>query len=143
MTPHGTFCWNELRTWDAEKAKSFYAQTLGWTYEAMDGAGGEYWIAMSGGQPVGGIFQMSNGQGMDDAPDHWSVFIAVDETGSFIARALAFAVHGDGETLLDAEADLRACPAEYYDLVEEGARLPDPYDQREIERLHAWIVARP
>lgn len=72
-----------------------------------------------------------------------AVFIAVDETGSFIARALAFAVHGDGETLLDAEADLRACPAEYYDLVEEGTRLPDPYDQREIERLHAWIVARP
>jgi predicted enzyme related to lactoylglutathione lyase len=79
MTAHGAFHWNELRTWDADKAKKFYAASLGWTFEAMDGAGGNYWIAMSGGAPVGGIFQMSKGQGMDDAPEGWSVFIAVDD----------------------------------------------------------------
>lgn len=78
MTAHGAFHWNELRTWDAEKAKTFYADTLGWTYEAMGGPGG-YWIAMSGGKPVGGIFQLQKGQGMDDMPEGWSVFIAVDD----------------------------------------------------------------
>lgn len=78
MTPHGAFHWNELRSWDAEKAKDFYAKSLGWTYEAM-GEDGNYWICMSGGQPVGGIFQMQKGMGMDDAPDHWGVFIAVDD----------------------------------------------------------------
>ena len=79
MTAHGAFHWNELRTWNAEKAKKFYAATLGWTYQAMDGSGGGYWIAMAGGVPVGGIFQMQKGQGMDDAPEGWSVFIAVDD----------------------------------------------------------------
>lgn len=77
MTTHGAFHWNELRTWNAEKAKKFYADTLGWTYEAMDGPGG-YWIAMCGGKPVGGIFQLQKGQGMDDMAEGWSVFIAVD-----------------------------------------------------------------
>ena len=26
---HGTFCWNELMTRDVERAKSFYAKTIG------------------------------------------------------------------------------------------------------------------
>ncbi len=79
MTAHGAFHWSELRTWDAEKAKAFYADTLGWTYDAMEGAGGAYWIAFSNGAPVGGIYQMAKGQGMDDATEGWSVFIAVDD----------------------------------------------------------------
>jgi hypothetical protein len=29
---HGQFCWNELRTRDAERAKEFYAGTVGWTF---------------------------------------------------------------------------------------------------------------
>jgi predicted enzyme related to lactoylglutathione lyase len=29
MANHGTFYWNELMTRDAEKAKDFYASTLG------------------------------------------------------------------------------------------------------------------
>lgn len=29
---HGTFVWNELASMDVEKAKAFYAKTLGWTF---------------------------------------------------------------------------------------------------------------
>ena len=32
---HGHFYWNELMTRDAEKAKKFYGNTVGWTFEAM------------------------------------------------------------------------------------------------------------
>ena len=32
---HGSFYWNELMTRDAEKAKKFYGDTIGWTFEAM------------------------------------------------------------------------------------------------------------
>ena len=32
---HGTFHWNELRTRDAERAKRFYQDTVGWSFEAM------------------------------------------------------------------------------------------------------------
>ena len=32
---HGEFYWNELMTRDPETAKKFYADTLGWNFEAM------------------------------------------------------------------------------------------------------------
>ena len=32
---HGEFYWNELMTRDGERAKKFYADTLGWNFEAM------------------------------------------------------------------------------------------------------------
>ena len=35
MTEHGHFHWNELTTRDIERAKKFYADTLGWTFESM------------------------------------------------------------------------------------------------------------
>src|SRR5262245_41243734 len=42
---HGTFCWNELMTHDIETAKKFYADTIGWTFDAMPMPDGTYWIA--------------------------------------------------------------------------------------------------
>ena len=57
---HGTFYWNELMTRDVERAKKFYADTMGWSYEAMPmPAGGTYWLAKMGGEPVAGIFDIS------------------------------------------------------------------------------------
>ena len=52
---HGSFYWNELMTRDAEKAKKFYASTIGWTFEAMQMPDGTYWVAKSGDVPVGGL----------------------------------------------------------------------------------------
>ena len=50
---HGHFHWNELMTRDVEKAKKFYADTMGWTFDAMPMPdGGTYSLAMAGGQPV-------------------------------------------------------------------------------------------
>ena len=43
------------------------------------GDGGEYTVCMSGGEPVGGIFEICKGQGMDEVPDHWFAYIAVDD----------------------------------------------------------------
>ena len=79
-TRHGHFHWNELMTWNVEEAKGFYARTLGWSYEEFPMAeGGVYTVCMSGEKPVGGIFGMHKGQGMDDVPDHWFAYIAVDD----------------------------------------------------------------
>ena len=54
---HGTFYWNELMTRDVEGAKKFYADTLGWSYDAMPmpGVGGTYWLATMEGEPAGTI----------------------------------------------------------------------------------------
>jgi predicted enzyme related to lactoylglutathione lyase len=45
MAAHGHFHWNELLTKDVERAKRFYSDTIGWTYEGMPMPGGSYWIA--------------------------------------------------------------------------------------------------
>ena len=42
---HGEFYWNELMTRDGERAKKFYADTLGWNFEAMAMPDGTYWVA--------------------------------------------------------------------------------------------------
>ena len=49
---HGSFHWNERLTRDVERAKKFYSQTIGWTFDAMAMEhGGTYWVAMMDGKP--------------------------------------------------------------------------------------------
>ena len=42
---HGNFYWNELMTRDAEKAKKFYADVIGWGFDGMEMPDGTYWVA--------------------------------------------------------------------------------------------------
>jgi len=37
---YGKFCWNELNTRNLERVKTFYAGTLGWSYDATPEPGG-------------------------------------------------------------------------------------------------------
>ena len=76
---HGTFAWNELMTPDAEKAKAFYAATLGWTYDAMPMMEGKstYWIAKLGDRPVAGIMSLADLP--PGAPTAWFPYIEVDD----------------------------------------------------------------
>ena len=86
---HGTFYWNELMTRDVEGAKKFYADTLGWSYDAMpmpDGAG-SYWLAMMDGEPVGGLFDIS-GSDFEGVPESWMAYIAVDDVDARVAKAV-------------------------------------------------------
>ena len=79
-TPHGIFHWNELLTDNVETAKTFFADTVGWTYTGMPMApdGGTYWVAMMGDRPVGGIMPM---QGIvpEGVPPHWMSYLCVDD----------------------------------------------------------------
>jgi predicted enzyme related to lactoylglutathione lyase len=71
MASHGTFHWNELLTADAKRAKQFYSDTIGWTFDAMpmpDGA--TYWLAMMGGKPVAGIFPTDRPE-YKNLPEAW------------------------------------------------------------------------
>ncbi len=86
---HGTFYWNERHTHDIEHARRFYSETLGWTYEPFPMAdGGTYWIAKSGAETVGGLFEMK-GACFDGAPEGWLAFIAVDDVDARVAKAVA------------------------------------------------------
>ena len=87
---HGHFHWNELMTRNREAAKAFYAETLGWTYDAFPmGDGGDYAVCMMNGQPVGGMLEIKAGSGMDQAPDCWFAYIAVDDIDARLEKVAA------------------------------------------------------
>ena len=83
---HGTFHWNELMTWDVEQAKKFYADTLGWTYDAMPMEEGTYWIMKSGDTVAGGMFQLTKPL-FEGVPEGWMAYIAVDDIDARVAKA--------------------------------------------------------
>ena len=108
MTSHGHFHWNELMTRDVEKAKKFYADTLGWSYEDMPMPEGTYWVANAGGEPVGGIVD----SGSDGSPEAWMSYIAVDDVDARAKKAVqagakvlqpAFDIPGVGRIVILAE----------------------------------------
>ena len=89
MTVHGQFYWNELMTRDTEKAKAFYAECVGWTFDEMKmGDGPSYWIALAAGGPPGGIFPMS-GPEFEGVPEHWMSYLHVDDIDAMVEKAKA------------------------------------------------------
>jgi len=87
MAEHGTFHWNELNTRDADKAKRFYEKTIGWSFEAMAMPNGTYWVASSGGKPVGGILDMNAVGVPPEVPEHWLPYLAVDDVDKRLKSA--------------------------------------------------------
>jgi predicted enzyme related to lactoylglutathione lyase len=86
---HGTFYWNELMARDIKGAKKFYADTMGWSYDAMPTPdGGTYWIAKMGDEPVGGMFDIS-GSDYTGVPVGWMSYIAVDNVDARVKKAVA------------------------------------------------------
>src|SRR4029077_14981808 len=54
---HGKFHWNELMTRNVERAKKFYSETLGWTFDSMPmPGGGTYWLPTIRHAPEGHTF---------------------------------------------------------------------------------------
>src|SRR5262245_35769710 len=88
MWSHGKFYWNELMTWDVEKAKQFYGSSIGWNFDAMPMQSGTYWVAKMGDEPVGGILPMS-GPDFEGVPESWMSYIAVDDVDARLKKATA------------------------------------------------------
>ncbi|MDQ6753292.1 MAG: VOC family protein [Actinomycetota bacterium] len=73
----GAPCWIDLMTSDPEKAKDFYAELFGWTYETGDQEKyGGYIVASKNGQMVAGI--MKN-DGQSGYPDVWTTYLRVED----------------------------------------------------------------
>lgn len=77
---HGIFSWNELMASDPEKAKKFYGELFGWTFEEMPIAEGPmagkiYVVAKSGDAMAAGILPKPDGC---EAPDYWGPYVTVD-----------------------------------------------------------------
>lgn len=80
---HGAFAWNELMTNDVERAKGFYATTLGWTYQAMPMPEGTYWLAKAGDKTVGGLTTIE-GFAPPGTPPAWFAYLEVDDVDARI-----------------------------------------------------------
>jgi hypothetical protein len=85
---HGNFYWNELMTRDVERAKTFYADTMGWSFDAMPMPDGTYWIAKMGDTAVGGLFDISSPD-YKGVPEGWMPYIAVDDVDARIKKAVS------------------------------------------------------
>ncbi len=84
MPAHGTFCWNELASTDAEAAKKFYTELLGWTLKESNAVGMVYNEVVVGGQHIGGMYQMGPEYG--GAPSHWIAYVAVEDVEASAKR---------------------------------------------------------
>jgi predicted enzyme related to lactoylglutathione lyase len=87
MRPHGTFAWNELLTTDPGKARGFFAETLGWTFQEFDLGAAPYWVAFSGEHMVCGLGGLDAGEVKTDQ-SYWISFLEVDDIDRRYARAL-------------------------------------------------------
>jgi len=89
MASHGHFHWNELLTRDVERAKRFYATTIGWSFAAMpmqDGA--TYWVANMDDEPVAGVFPIDRPE-FGSMPEAWMCYLAVDDVDARVKKAEA------------------------------------------------------
>lgn len=87
---HGTFHWNELMTRNVERAKTFYADTIGWSFDGMPmpGGGGTYWVAETDGESVAGILDISAPE-FAQVPESWMAYLAVDDVDARVKKAVA------------------------------------------------------
>jgi uncharacterized protein len=82
--PPGTFSWSDLQTDDPDRAKSFYGELLGWSYDDIPiGDGSVYSMAKVQGHRVAGL-----GERQDESiPPHWNCYVTVADVDASAARA--------------------------------------------------------
>lgn len=81
--PHGTFCWTEVATTDADKSQAFFESVFGWKFHKGEASGGgmDYREFTTGEPyPAGGLYQMDPSW-FDGAPPppHFLVYVGVDD----------------------------------------------------------------
>jgi predicted enzyme related to lactoylglutathione lyase len=79
MGEPGSFCWNELYTHDAARAKAFYAPLFGWRPDdvKISTPPYDYTAYMLGEIRVAGMMQIPSDWGQ--VPSHWLVCFAVED----------------------------------------------------------------
>jgi hypothetical protein len=80
-----TYAWNELTSSDPERAKQFYAEVFGWTYEVMP-MGGHGYAVVQGGDSGGLAGIMGRPEELPaHVPDSWSVYFQVADIAAKFA----------------------------------------------------------
>lgn len=86
MTDTGIVVWSELMTTEVEKAKAFYGETLGLSFEPFGDNNPGYWLATRDGRPIWGLMDMTRRPG---GPTGWFTYMVVDDVDARVKAAQA------------------------------------------------------
>lgn len=102
--PHGSFCWTEIASNDAEKCKAFYTDIFGWKFQdskAMtDGFKYHEYTTPGGDYPAGGLYEITAemcAPGQPTPPPHFMTYVGVDDVDENAKLAVelgATIIHG-------------------------------------------------
>lgn len=81
-------CWNELMSRDVTKARDFYAQLFGWTYNDVPMGDVNYSVLQNSGKDGGGMMPME-GPMWEGVPAHWMLYFAVASCEDVAAKVEA------------------------------------------------------
>ena len=84
---HGRFVWHELLTKDAEAAKAFYQNVVGWGTSQW-GEGVDYTMWMAGQIPVGGLMTGNPDPSQPPMPPTWIAYVGVDNVDETVETTL-------------------------------------------------------
>lgn len=79
----GEVIWRELMTLDIERAKGFYGELFGWSFDAMPMPEGTYTVVKAAGKGIGGMMPSPK------APTMWLSYVSVPDTDAACAAATA------------------------------------------------------
>jgi len=97
----GSFCWHEIGSPDAAKAKAFYTGLFGWsTKDQPMGPNPEdiYTLMRVGEADVAGLYEM-RGEHFANVPPHWMTYVWVDDVDAAVAKAKALGGSVMGEVM--------------------------------------------
>jgi uncharacterized protein len=78
----GAMCWNELATTDVDRAKRFFAELVGWTYETHDAG---YTTVTKEGRRIGGIRSQTEAE--QGGEPSWLTYFMVARTDDAVRKA--------------------------------------------------------
>lgn len=82
----GQFVWRELMTSDAQKARGFYGELFGWTFQDMPMPNGTYTLISKGESRFGGMMEMPKEGG---PPPCWMSYASVKDVDATIEATVA------------------------------------------------------
>ena len=100
MSERGEFVWYELMTTDAEGAKEFYTDVVGWGTTPFEGSPVPYTMWTKGESAIGGVMDLPDEARQAGAPPHWLAYVTVpdvDATAEKAKRMGGTVIHGPAD----------------------------------------------
>lgn len=82
---HGMFCWQELMTYDTDKAARFYCDLFAWNADKKQVDGHEYTEFTNGNSSFAGMLQITPEMG--EMPPYWQTYFSIDNCDHAITVA--------------------------------------------------------